>query len=182
MSHPFTQTSSKELLKRVAQQFTNGNTFVQRNSHIVFVCGGSAAKDMRPRFLSYATEELPHLRTFLAEVAQKDYITHPEPAFHNIAEFEDIIGEVSDCVVLFPESPGSYAELGYFAKNEELRKKLLVVNRTDLQGQDSFIALGPIELIDRHSNFRPAIQLQYKKKPQFHLIKERIEKRIERTR
>ena len=178
MSHPFTHPTGRELLKRVAQQFSGTGTYLLRDSNIVFVCGGTGDGYMRPRFCEYARTEIPHLRIFLAEDAQKDYVTHAEPEFHNVGEFEDIIGEVSDCVVLFPESPGSFAELGYFARSIRLRKKLLVVNDLDLQGQDSFISLGPINLVDNHSLFRPAIQIQYGEEPQFHLIKERISKRI----
>jgi hypothetical protein len=111
MSHPFTHPKGKELLKRVAQQFSGTGTYILRDSNIVFVCGGTNDDDMRPRFREYARVEIPHLRIFLAEDAQKDFVTHSEPQFHNIGEFEDIIGEVSDCIVLFPESPGSFAEL-----------------------------------------------------------------------
>jgi hypothetical protein len=52
------------------------------------------------------------------------------------------------------------------------------VNDLNLQGQDSFIALGPINLIDKHSHFRSAIQINYGEDPEFHLIKERLDKRI----
>ena len=133
---------------------------------------------MRKRFCEYAVTSLPHLRIFLAESAQRDYVRHVDPEFHNVAEFEDIIAEVSTCVVLFPESPGSFAELGYFSRNEKLRKKLLVVNNADLQGQDSFLALGPIKLIDRDSHFQSTIQLQYSAMPNFDLVAQRLTTRI----
>ena len=179
MSHPFMHPKAGALLKRVAQSFRAQDTYIQRDSNIVFVCGGPMVKPyMRPQFYEYAKTELPHLRIFLAEAAQKDYVRHVEPAFHNVAEFEDIIAEVSTCVILFPESPGSFAELGYFAKNKKLRKKLLVVNNADLQGQDSFIDLGPIKLIDTHSRFYPTIQLAYPNVPNFGLVKERLDNRI----
>ena len=99
-----------------------------------------------------------------------------------MAEFEDLMAEIATCVILFPESPGSFAELGYFCRNQPLRKKLLVINNARLQGQDSFIALGPIELVDKHSLFKPTIQLSYSRNPNFSLIKERLEKRIVRQR
>ena len=179
MSHPFMHPKAGELLKRVAQSFRAQDTYIQRDSNIVFVCGGPMdGPYMRPRFCEYAKTELPHLRIFLAEAAQKDYVRHVEPEFHNVAEFEDIIAEVSTCVILFPESSGSFAELGYFAKSEKLRRKLLVVNNADLQGQDSFIALGPIKLVDTHSLFQPTIQLPYSNDPSFGLVQERLDKRI----
>ena len=137
---------------------------------------------MRPRFLKYATTNLTHLRMFLAETAQADYLTHEKPEFHNFAEFEEIIAEISTCVILFPESPGSFAELGYFARHDGLRQKLLVVNDAALQSQDSFIALGPIKLVDEHSQFQPTIQLVFSHHPDFDLIRERLDKRISTSR
>lgn len=133
---------------------------------------------MRSLFCEYAAKELVHLRTFLAENAEKDYVTHDEPEFHNIAEFEEIIAHVSDCLIIFPESPGSFAELGYFSKNEELTKKILVAHRADMQGDDSFMLRGPIKLIDKNSQFEPTVQLNYGPAPDFGPIKQRIEKRI----
>ena len=179
MSHPLKHPKAGELLTRVAQSFKADDTYILHDSSIIFVCGGPMdSSSMRPRFCIYAKTELPHLRVFLAESAQKDYVLHPGSEFQDVAEFEEIIGEVSTCIILFPESFGSFAELGYFAKNENLRKKLLVVNDAKLQGQDSFISLGPIKLIDRHSNFQPTIQLTYSDKPKFKLVKERLDKRI----
>ena len=60
---------------------------------------------MRPQFCKYASEHLSHFRIFLAEKALNDYWQHPEPEFQNLADFEDIIAELSTCVVMFPESP-----------------------------------------------------------------------------
>ena len=179
MSHPLKHPKAKQLLRRVAQSFKDDKTYLVRDSNTIFVCGGSTCKSsMRKRFLAYAANELPRFRLFLAEAAQKDYLKHPEPDFYNVAEFEDLMAEVATCVILFPESPGSFSELGYFCRSPLLRKKLLVINDAKLQGQDSFIALGPIELVDKHSQFNPTIQLSYSSRPNFRLVKERLEKRI----
>ena len=179
MSHPLKHPKAKELLGRVAQPFRAEDTFIVRDSNMVFVCGGPMGRAaMREKFLTYSKTELTHLRIFLAEIAQKDYVQHPDPEFHNVAEFEDIMAEVSACVIIFPESPGSFAELGYFSKSEKLRKKMLIVNNENLQGQDSFVALGPIQLVDKYSIFRPTIQLSYSDDPNFGLIKERLDKRF----
>jgi hypothetical protein len=125
MSHPFQHPLAKGLLRRVAQLFKSDKAYILRDSNIVFVCGGPIADSstMRSRFVKYAADELGHLRMFLAEDAEKDYITHDDPEFHNVAEFEEIIGAVSDCLIIFPESAGSFAELGYFSQSELLRKK-----------------------------------------------------------
>lgn len=183
MSHPFNLPKGKELLKRVAQLFTESEkAFVLRDSKIVFVCGGPTEatpppNTMRRHFLDYSKVNLDHLRIFLAENAEQDFITHDEPEFHNIAEFEELIAEVSDCIVIFPESSGSCAELGFFSKNENLREKILVAPDASRQGDDSFMHRGPINLIDKDSKFSPAIQIDYANR-NFEPIKQRLEKRI----
>lgn len=178
MGHPFSHPKGKELLKRVADLFRSASAYISEHSHIAFVCGGSIRKDsLRRRFCAYSREALPNLRVFLAEVAQKDLLSNNEPSFYPITEFEQLISEVADCIVLFPESPGSYSELGFFANIPTVRAKLLVANDASLQGQDSFISLGPIHLIDSHSHFKPTIQLDTQN-PNFELIKSRLEQRI----
>lgn len=178
MSHPFLHLRGKELLKRVAQAFRE-NAYILRDSNIVFVCGGPINEPtMRRRFLEYARTQLTHLRMFLAENAEKDYITNEEAKLHDVGEFEEIIGEIADCLLIFPESPGSYTELGYFSKNTELSRKILVANNVDLQSKDSFIRRGPIKKIDAVSKFSTEIQIEYTDDAKFDLIKERLENRI----
>ena len=179
MGHHLKHPKAKELLKRVAKSFRAADTFILPDRHLIFVCGGPMDQShMRTHFWEYAQTELSHLRFFLAEDAQKDYYSHVGPEVHNIAEFEDVMAEISTCVILFPESPGSFAELGYFSRHKELRRKLLIVNDATLQGQDSFIALGPVDLVNTHSDFKPAIHLEFNQESSFLAVKERLEKRI----
>lgn len=178
MSHPFTHPKGRALLKRVAQAFRDNRTYILGDSNIAFVCGGPINRPgMRSRFCEYAKVELPQFRVFLAEKALEDFVKHEEPEFHNLVEFEEVIAEVSACVIIFLESEGSFSELGFFASQKAIRKKLLVVNDVNLQSEDSFIALGPINLIDRNSLFRPTIQMSFGDDPPFHFVKERLEKR-----
>ena len=177
MSHLLKHPKGIDLLKRVAHSFRSDATYILPSSAIIFVCGGPLNENsMRRRFCDYANSCLPELRLFHAEAVMEDYSTHDESNFQNVAEFEDIMASIANCVILFPESPGSHAELGYFSRHQELRKKLLVVNNANLQGADSFISLGPIALIDQNSDFRPSIQLS-PKDPDFNLVKQRLQKR-----
>ena len=108
MSHPFEHPKGREFLKQVAQLFSSTNTYVANDSSIAFVCGGPMDDDhVRPKFCEYAKTELPQLRIFLAENAQRDFVTHRDPGQLNVAEFEDLIAHISTCIILFPESPGS---------------------------------------------------------------------------
>ena len=182
MSHPFKHPKVKELLGRVAHSIRGGDAFILPSSPIVFVCGGSpdgaGVPSMRRQFLDYARDELGHFRCFLAESAQMDYVNYADGGLQNVAEFEDVMADISTCTILFPESPGSFAELGYFSRNEKLRKKLLIVNNSKLQARDSFIALGPIGLVDRYSDFGPTIQINFDGNPDFGYVKERLTNRV----
>jgi hypothetical protein len=60
--------------------------------------------------------------------------------------------------LIFPESAGSLAEVGFFS-NSDVREKTLVINDYRYQTTDSFANLGPIRTIDDHSFLRPAVHL-----------------------
>ncbi|RLB37416.1 MAG: hypothetical protein DRH12_14380, partial [Deltaproteobacteria bacterium] len=131
MSTPFNHPSGQRLLGVVSKVFRNKEVFERKDRHIIFVCGGpvrSRSRSMRYRFLKYSQKSLSQYRFFLAEAATKDIVEHNEPEFINLVDFERLVAETSDCIILFIESPGSIGELGYFVNNKETVKKLLVVN------------------------------------------------------
>ena len=183
MGHPFSHSKAKSLLKRVATFFDPGNAFLSANRNFLFVCGGDMDGDyMRPRFQEFAKKGLPNWHTFLAERILDALVSEDGTQHHNLTQIEELIGEIVDAIVLFPESPGSFAELGYFAKTPNLARKSLVISDYSLQGQDSFITLGPIPLIDAVSIYRPSIQLVYGKEAEFTQITQRLAKRTRRSR
>ena len=53
--------------------------------------------------------------------------------------------DTSDLVIIFPSSPGSYAELGAFSMNNKIVGKLYVVIDLEFQKSLSFINLGPVQ-------------------------------------
>lgn len=157
MGHPFGHPSAKPLLERVASVFSEEEIFFRADRKIIFVCGGSPADDskyLRAQFLSTAKNELPKFRMLLAEAAMEELGAQGEPRRVNIAEFESLISQISDCILLFPESPGSFAELGFFSAKANIRRYLFVANDYEQQS-DSFINNGPLDLVARHSHFRP---------------------------
>lgn len=59
--------------------------------------------------------------------------------------FEEFLAEVSDAIILFVESPGSFCELGAFAYADTLfSDKLIIVMDEKYRGSKSFIATGPV--------------------------------------
>lgn len=62
----------------------------------------------------------------------------------DLLTFEDFLAEVSDAIILFVESPGSFCELGAFAYAEKLfSDKLIIVIDEKYKGDKSFIITGP---------------------------------------
>jgi hypothetical protein len=181
MGHPFGHPSGKAVLKRVADVLQEKPVFLKADRKLVFVCGGATSrprKYARSRFLRYARRELHDFRVLLAEVAFKDLSEHDQPSFLNLAEFEELIADIADCILMFPESPGSFAELGFFSANQDARKKLLIANNIDKQG-DSFINNGPIAFVNESSTFRATVYLDFSNKPNdFKAVVERIRNRL----
>ena len=97
------------------------------NNQLVFVCGGPAANganSVRRRFLDWAQNHIEGFRFFLAEAAAKDIMANAEPKFLNLSQFEYVLAAVADCVVIIPESVGSWAETGYFSAIAGIRKNV----------------------------------------------------------
>lgn len=94
----------------------------------------------------------------------------------DLADFEELVGEISFAIVLFPEAPGSYAETGYFSAVQGLAQKCILVLDHNHQAIDSFISLGPAKKISEKSQFNPNIGLDYHR-PQFETIAARLQSR-----
>lgn len=64
----------------------------------------------------------------------------------DLLTFEDFLAEVSDAIVLFAESVGSFCELGAFSYADKLFcEKLIIVIDEKHKGEKSFILTGPTE-------------------------------------
>ena len=74
---------------------------------------------MRSRFVDWAKVELPNVITLLAEKAFRDTYFHDPPETLNLSTFETQIAEIADCVVIFLESVGSFAEIGFFSSKKK---------------------------------------------------------------
>lgn len=69
------------------------------------------------------------------------------PNHHDLLNLENILAESVDAVVLAVESYGAVAELGAFASNSNLRKKLVVIIDKAYRRDKSFINYGPVRLL-----------------------------------
>ena len=69
--------------------------------------------------------------------------------YTDLVEFEKDIAQICELVLLFSESPGSFAELGSFSVINEISEKLLVVIRNKYSLRPSFISKGLLESLRR---------------------------------
>lgn len=125
-------------------------THVYSPNPFVLLCGGERTdidvarpKSLRDAFLKsnfYSSIENGEVRQ-IEDI--REYFDKDAP-YRELVSFERNIAQLSDLVLLFSESPGSFAELGVFASYRDIAEKTLVVIQQKYLGKDSFIAKGPI--------------------------------------
>lgn len=85
-------------------------------------------------------------------------IVYPEDIFDellysaktaDLLSLENLLADSVDAIVLIPESPGSFAELGAFANDEKLRTKLICLIDKKYKKNKSFINQGPLKLVKK---------------------------------
>lgn len=135
---------------------------VQAPTEIVFLCGGpyveldkihevpiQSMRDAFRRVISHPS--LGSRDLVLAEDFTKSSVFSAHYA--DILEFESDLAQITELIILFCESAGSFTELGSFATVEEIAKRLLVVIRDLYVEANSFITLGPItNLRNKHDH------------------------------
>jgi hypothetical protein len=102
------------------------------------------------------SKSLPPILPILAEEAFPHQLIE-----RNLRDFEAFLAKAAECVVIFVESVGSYAETGLFsALRKGVLEKTLVVNTQWCSKKRSFLNQGPIPLICRRSMFQDATLLR----------------------
>lgn len=169
-------------LEKLRNYFSRGDLFFSRDTHLCFVCGaageklpGSGDPSLRAIFIRYVESRGDHkIVCVRAETAATELLRQIDERGQNISVFEKTIAETVDSVLIFPESPGSFAELGYFSAHEQIARKSLVAVRIRYQ-ENSFITLGPVHAISRTSMYAPVpIALAEPPDDQMSLIAERL--------
>lgn len=112
----------------------------------VFLCGADLSDNTTGR----------HKMAKLFDQNNRYKLLYPEDLFddlmagqgqHSLLVLENILADSVDVIVLLPESPGSFAELGAFANNSRLANKLIFVGQKKYAKKKSFINYGPVRLI-----------------------------------
>ena len=164
------QQFSKELIEIIVSHLSRVDftmSEVVLHDSRVFVCGGSITEH---GFTDRDYQEPKSLRDIVAfvfrdQLKRKNLIL-AEEAFNNsifqennegLLDFEEIISSFSTAVVVILESVGSYAEIGAFSVNSEIRSKLYAVIEQQYSDANSFIVAGPLRLIseERKVGYQP---------------------------
>ncbi len=111
----------------------------------VFLCGKAFDKD------EYNDTNRGIVDRYISAKTDNLFIVLSEELWENsfgsnidLLTFEEFLAEVSDAIVLFVESPGSFCELGAFAYADKLfSDKLIIVIDEKYEGDESFIITGP---------------------------------------
>lgn len=115
----------------------------------VFLCGANlkAGEPSKRRqvLLDFSSRSLPRSKFFLAEPIFE--VLQAEGYKDNILDVENELFQFADYVIIVLESESAFCELGAFAANEKLRKKLIVINDIAHCKSPSFINFGPIQAI-----------------------------------
>jgi hypothetical protein len=131
---------------------------VDRSRPLTFICGGkdhNGVTPLRLQFLAHLAGSTPPILPLLSEKAFPHQLIE-----RNLQLFETFLGSAADCVLIFVESPGSFAETGLFAALPRIMEKTFVVNTRDESREDSFLNLGPIKLIRKKSLFDSVFYLE----------------------
>lgn len=132
---------------------TSSSLRISFGSHKLFICGGEVnagaviPPSFRDRFVAYTSEKYEEINKSLVLAEKfKDYFK--DNAYPDLLVFEDEIANISSLVILFLESPGSLVELGMFCTKPDFYKKLVIIApQSEVQAEESFIYLGPLENI-----------------------------------
>ena len=118
----------------------------------VFLCGADITQKDKIRFK-------------IADALKKWFwadIIYPEDIFDellyssktkDLLSLEGLLADSVDAIVIIPESPGSFAELGAFANDEQLRNKLICIVDKKYKKDKSFINQGPLRLVKKANKF-----------------------------
>jgi len=149
---------AEQLASLLTSAFQKEAFRVDRSRPLTFVCGGNNSKGrtaLRHQFLDKVNKPPLSVIPVLAEETFAHQLVE-----RNLQKFEEFLAHTADCVLIFVESPGSFAETGLFAALKRTRGKTFIVNTRKEAASNSFLNTGPIKLIRKHSDFDTVFELQ----------------------
>ena len=136
---------SKKMIESMKSHLGNDTNKFITYPKFVFLCGAAYSEN------EYAKTNRGVIEKYLKSKSDDIFIVLSEKLWEDsfdsnidLLTFEEFLAEVSDAIILFVESPGSFCELGAFAYAEKLfSDKLIIVIDEKYKGDKSFIITGP---------------------------------------
>lgn len=124
-------------------------------SRNILLCGGEVSsiiekspKSLRDAFIRADGFSIIKNTEIIQIEEIREYFEKDSP-YLDLVDFERDIAQVCELVILFSESPGSFAELGSFSNFDEIMEKLLVIVRAKFLLKSSYISKGPVASLRR---------------------------------
>lgn len=122
--------ATEKLLASLTSLFSQGQAFLLVHQHLSFVCGAKEDPTqnvpLRKLFLDYLErhDRENSILPILAEQTIVEFLEAKRDAALELGSFEQLIANCVDSILIFPESPGSFAELGFFYSNSRGAQKI----------------------------------------------------------
>lgn len=151
------------IAESIKEELRHGNLYQSLDSLIIFTCGAASTKKNKAKreyLIEYSKKHFTEARFFRAEDA---FPVFTNQSSTDLLSIEGELAKFSDCVLIVVESPGACAELGAFANDDKLVKKLFIINDSEHKKGESFISKGPIAKADKQSLFKPTVYVDLNK-------------------
>ncbi|MBL4898951.1 MAG: retron St85 family effector protein [Colwellia sp.] len=159
MAKVFSESQLKDIAKVITERIY---VPVYQKKRTIFLCGADIKDKSKGRSKMAAL-----LKDNQSRIQYE--LLYPENLFddllagqgqQSLLALENILANSVDAIILLPESPGSFAELGAFANNKNLVNKLICVTNQRYKNKRSFLNYGPNRLI-KASNSGKVSYLDY---------------------
>lgn len=133
----------KKTYKPIEDVFKNINKITEE-LNIVFVFGSASKESIRNLFIDYAekfSSKLIYITIEDLTIDLKENVLQKgiKQELIKLIDLEYKVINLSYCVVIFPESPGSFAELGFFSKELHTKQKIFALKDYEYADDDSYV-------------------------------------------
>lgn len=140
----------QESYRRLAQK-VKADLTLQKNSlkTSIFICGADINDKEKTRYkvtTAFSDKYYSQLYNLFFPEGLFDELLYSNKG-PDLLSLENILAESIDVIIIIPESPGSFAELGAFANDENLRGKIVCLVDEKYIKDRSFINKGPVKII-----------------------------------
>ena len=149
-------------LQQLRQCLNDDKLFLRNDSLVTFVCGAGLSNGRptcRSTFMEYAATHLRAHHFFESETVIAALTGKTK--YPDLLTLEERLAKYADCILIFLESAGAFAEAGAFAMNPSVAQITLVVNDRKFRAEESFLTRGPLRRIARQSTFGDTVYADF---------------------